>query len=373
MQGMLDHFAQFLIGQDPRRIEHIWQTCYRGAYFEGGKILAATLSAIDIALWDILGQSLGCPIYQLLGGACRQRGAALRDGPGLADRTGVRRAAPRSWWPRAGAQSASGPAWRARTGRATDGSIYEPVESVDLAVHWMKEVRKAVGPDIELSIDFHHRLIVVEAAYFCQRIADVNLFFLEEPIRCENRRPTSNSGRMTPIPFAIGEEFSSKLAFAPYVEAGILNFARIDVANVGGFRRRGRSRRGARPTTSTSCRTTRSARSRPPPRSTWPPRPPISPSWNISTDRGRLPRRSLPGHAGTGRHPVSRSRPPRASASPSMRMPSRTTPLSNGRRRTGSGGTGVLRTGSPEAGKRIGRRRRYWPLLVATLPTPSSS
>src|SRR3954462_6513477 len=72
MRGALEHFAGFLVGMDPRRIEHIWQTLYRGQYFEGGKILGATISAIDIALWDILGQSLGVPVYQLLGGACRQ-------------------------------------------------------------------------------------------------------------------------------------------------------------------------------------------------------------------------------------------------------------------------------------------------------------
>ncbi len=55
MQGMLDHFSPVLIGEDPRRIEHIWQMLYRGAHFEGGKITAAVVSAIDIALWDILG------------------------------------------------------------------------------------------------------------------------------------------------------------------------------------------------------------------------------------------------------------------------------------------------------------------------------
>ena len=55
MNGMLEHFKAALIGQDPRRIEHIWQQLYRGAYFEGGKITAAVVSAVDIALWDILG------------------------------------------------------------------------------------------------------------------------------------------------------------------------------------------------------------------------------------------------------------------------------------------------------------------------------
>src|SRR4051794_30853764 len=68
MQGMLDHLRTLLIGEDPHRIEHLWQLMYRGDYFEGGKITAAVISAIDIALWDILGKSLDVPVWQLLGG-----------------------------------------------------------------------------------------------------------------------------------------------------------------------------------------------------------------------------------------------------------------------------------------------------------------
>ena len=71
MAGMVEHLSRWLIGEDPGRIEHLWQTCYRTSYFEGGNILTAALSAIDIALWDIQGKRLGVPVYQLLGGACR--------------------------------------------------------------------------------------------------------------------------------------------------------------------------------------------------------------------------------------------------------------------------------------------------------------
>ena len=91
MQGMLEHLARFLVGEDPRRIEHLWQTMYRGAYFEGGKILGATISAVDIALWDILGKWLGVPVYQLLGGACRQRVQCFAT-PGMLNGPRVRRA-----------------------------------------------------------------------------------------------------------------------------------------------------------------------------------------------------------------------------------------------------------------------------------------
>jgi galactonate dehydratase len=233
MLGMLDHVSGYLVGQDPRRIEHIWQTVYRGAYFEGGKILAATLSAIDVALWDILGKSLNAPVWQLLGGACRQHVPCFATpgsltGPKVIEQAKEFTAA--GWRVQRYMPGSDKPGW---TGG--DGSVFEPLEAVELSAHWLREVRKAVGPSVELAIDFHHRLNVVETALFCAKVADLNLFFIEEPIRCENPKAYQQLRTMTTIPFAIGEEFSSKWAFAPYIEEGITNFARVDISNVGGL------------------------------------------------------------------------------------------------------------------------------------------
>jgi len=233
MQGMLDHFRQLLVGQDPRRIEHIWQMLYRGHYFEGGKIVGAVVSAIDIALWDILGQSLGVPVYQLLGGACRDSVPCFATpgsltGPECVE--GAKEFANRGW-----RFLRFGVGMRSSERSGGDGALFEPMESIDLAARWIHEVRQAVGPSIGLSIDFHHRLSVAEAAHFCQRISDVNLMFLEEPIRAQAPAAYQQLRTMTPIPFAIGEEFASKWEFLPYIEQGILNFARLDVSNVGGL------------------------------------------------------------------------------------------------------------------------------------------
>jgi galactonate dehydratase len=233
MQGMLDHLARIVIGEDPRRIEHLWQTLYRAAYFEGGKILAATISAIDMALWDILAQSLGVPVYQLLGGACRERIECFATtgpltGPEVVEKTKALVA--QGWRSIRYTVGMGEPGWTGAT-----GSLFEPLESIELAVHWLREVRQAVGPGILLSVDFHHRLSVAEAAHFLRQVEDVHLFFIEEPIRCEDPKAYQQLRTMTGVPFAIGEEFSSKWAFAPYVEEGILNFARVDVANVGGL------------------------------------------------------------------------------------------------------------------------------------------
>jgi galactonate dehydratase len=233
MQGAVEHYARVLTGMDPRRIEHIWQVLYRSQYFEGGKVFGAVISAIDIALWDILGQSLGVPVYQLLGGACRDHIQCFATpgsltGPECVER--ARDAVDAGWRYLRFGTGMEDEGWTGGT-----GAVYEPLESLELAAHWIREVRQAVGPRIGLSIDFHHRLSVAEAALFCQKVADVHLMFLEEPIRAQNPRAFAQLRTMTTVPFAIGEEFSSKWEFLPFIEEGLLNYARIDVCNVGGL------------------------------------------------------------------------------------------------------------------------------------------
>ena len=73
VKGAIEHFREFLIGKDPRRIGALWQEMYRGQYFEGGRVLTAEMSAIDVALYDLVARSLNVPVYQLLGGAHRDR------------------------------------------------------------------------------------------------------------------------------------------------------------------------------------------------------------------------------------------------------------------------------------------------------------
>ncbi len=250
MGGLLDHFRGFLVGMDPRRIEHIWQRMYRSQYFEGGKIEGAVIAAVDIALWDILGQALGVPVYQLLGGACRDRVPCFASvegaltGPACVE--GARDLVARGWrrlrlfpgMPDSAATAGDGAINQSPDGvvpEPADATIYEPMESLQLAAHWIREVRQAVGPEVGLSIDFHHRLSVAEAALFCQQIADIHLMFLEEPIRAQSPKAYQQLRAMTPIPFAVGEECSSKWEFLPFIEEGLLNFARVDLSNVGGL------------------------------------------------------------------------------------------------------------------------------------------
>ena len=229
VKGAVDHFREFLIGKDPRRIGALWQEMYRGQYFEGGRVLTAAISAIDIALHDLVAKSLGVPVYQLLGGAQRDyvpcfvtSGAPM--GPDAVD--DAVRYVDQGW-----------PAVRFVPGHPDTGeeALFEPRESIAHTAEWLVEARKKVGPAPVLGIDYHHRLSVAEAASFCQMMPLGTLDFLEEPIRDETPDAYKALRAMTGVPFAIGEELSSKWAFLPYVEQGITNFARVDICNVGGF------------------------------------------------------------------------------------------------------------------------------------------
>lgn len=244
--GAINHYREFLIGQDPRQIGRIWQELYRSQYFEGGRVLLAAVSAIDIALYDIVGKALQVPVYQLLGG--KQRDVvpcfATTGGDTVEQmienvqmlielgwqciRLGPARG---KYVSRIDKRAVPDPA------QASDNDLYifEPRESIGVTAEWLTKLREAVGLGPTLGIDYHHRLNIAETASFCQRMPEGTLDFLEEPIRDETPEAYEHLRTMTNVPFAIGEEFASKWQFLPYIERGITQFARVDVCNVGGI------------------------------------------------------------------------------------------------------------------------------------------
>jgi galactonate dehydratase len=230
--GAIQHFRDYLIGKDPRNISAIWQELYRSNYFEGGRVLTAAISAIDIALHDIKGKALGVPVWQLLGGKHRDyiplfahtqapMGPKLIEDLQLLIDQGWH--AIRTW--------IDDPDERDASGRR----IFEPRESLAKTATWLAKAREAVGPGPVIGVDYHHRLSVAEAASFCQRLPRGTIDFLEEPIRDETPEAYASLRTLTDIPFAIGEEFASKWQFLPFIERGLTQYARIDVCNVGGL------------------------------------------------------------------------------------------------------------------------------------------
>jgi galactonate dehydratase len=225
--GAIEHFTEFAVGRDPMRIGALWQEMYRSQYFEGGRVLSAAISAIDIALHDIKGKALGVPVYDLLGGRQRDRiptfaSTSAEPGPEMIEQA---RNLVRSGWS----------CVRLFPSGQQSRELYEPREHIAASANWCVKAREELGGDVVLGIDYHHRLTIAEAASFCQKMPRGTLDFIEEPIRDETPEAYEALRRMTDIPFAIGEEFSSKWQFLPYIERGIHQFNRIDVCNVGGL------------------------------------------------------------------------------------------------------------------------------------------
>ena len=226
--GAMEHYREFLIGRDPFQIGALWQEMYRSQYFEGGRVLTAAISALDIALHDIKGKALAVPVYQLLGGKQRDRiptfaTTSFAPGPDMIEQ----------------AKELMALGWTAvrffPVGQESKDAIFEPRESIGETARWMVKAREALGSTVVLGVDYHHRLSVPEAASFCQKMPSGTLDFFEEPIRDESPEAYESLRTMTDIPFAIGEEFASKWQFLPYIERGIHQFSRIDVCNVGGL------------------------------------------------------------------------------------------------------------------------------------------
>ena len=225
--GAVEHFAEFLRGRDPMLIGTIWQEVYRSQYFEGGRVLQAALSAIDIALHDIKGKALGVPVHQLLGG--KQRDII----PTFASTN-----SPDSMEVIEQAQALMAAGWtaiRIFPDFRDPSGVFEPREHIATTAATCIMARAALGETVVLGIDWHHRLTVAEAASFCQKMPKGTLDFLEEPIRDETPESYTQLRRLTDVPFAIGEEFASKWQFLPYIERGLHEFNRLDLCNVGGF------------------------------------------------------------------------------------------------------------------------------------------
>src|SRR3954466_6546314 len=228
--GAIEHYREFLLGRDAMQIGRIWQETYRSQYFEGGRVLQAAISAIDIALHDIKGKALGVPVYELLGGKQRDRVPTFAStGDEAEGDAAIERA-----------HELCAQGWQAirffPVGQSSK-DIFEPRESIGATARMLNRAREALGGDVVLGIDYHHRLSVAEAASFCNKLGRGVLDFLEEPIRDETPEAYESLRRMTDIPFAIGEEFASKWQFLPYIERGIHQFNRLDVCNVGGLTR----------------------------------------------------------------------------------------------------------------------------------------
>ena len=225
--GVVEHFKPILVGQDPRRIEHLWQLLFRGGFFPAGRIAASVLSAIDVALWDIRGKALGVPVYDLLGGLVRDRVVCYPHNVGHAMEI-------ESLVESCLQTKAEG--WKfVRWGLPQDGNVLEPTQSIRAALRQMAAVRQAVGDDVEICFDVHTRLDPTDTIRLCRASEQYRPYFIEDPVRSENPSTFHLVRRQTAVPLAAGEQFGSKWEFQQLIENDLIDYARIDLCIVGGI------------------------------------------------------------------------------------------------------------------------------------------
>ncbi|SIN76316.1 mandelate racemase/muconate lactonizing enzyme family protein [Vannielia litorea] len=225
--AVVDDFARFLVGSDSRQIGRIWQESYRSQYFEGGRVLTAAISAIDIALYDLLGKRLGVPVYQLLGG--KQRNEIPTFASFLADEVDTSLEKTRTL------VEAGWDCVRIYPGGFDGDGTFDPRKSLARTAEALIAIRERFGRSLCLGIDLHHRYTPAEVASLCHMLPAGTLDFLEEPIRSEAPEAYAMLRGMTDVPFAIGEEFASKWQAAPFLEQGLTQYMRLDICNIGGF------------------------------------------------------------------------------------------------------------------------------------------
>jgi len=226
--GMLRDLVPYLIGEDPERIEYLWQSCFRRRFYRGGPATGAALSAIDMALWDIKGKAYGVPVYQLLGGLARDK---IRVYGHVGGRTAEQIAQ------QAKARVAKGiTAIRFRAFHSYDDvEIHDHKLAVEQQVEYIEAIREAVGDDIDIILECHGRYDPEWAIELARRVEKFHPFMIEDPIRHENPQVMAQIRSHTSIPLAQGERYHNKWEFRELIVNGYVNYLRPDVCHCGGI------------------------------------------------------------------------------------------------------------------------------------------
>lgn len=221
-----------IIGQDPRKINELWERMYNGSrdhyalargrtfpILGNRGLTIAAMSGIDMALWDLLGQQLEVPVVDLLGGAMRPEMPAYASG-GWADEEAI------------GAQLQS---YVDRGFRAVKMRVGVMDDSVNRSVARVKAARAALGPDIKIMADAHGTFSVPEAKRFCRGVEDAQLYWFEEPISPDNKAGTAEVRKSTATPIAAGESEFTRFEMRELVDHNAVDVLQPDAAIIGGI------------------------------------------------------------------------------------------------------------------------------------------
>ena len=231
VEAAVNELRPILIGADPLKIEHLWQMMYRGTFYRGGPVLCSAISGIEMALWDIKGKYYNMPVYEMLGGSCRDKirmyGHLKPTGhPGefpIPDMIAI------------------------TDKRLEEGftvmkySIIPPIkpidnmEMVDKVVERFAAVRERVGKKVDIAIDFHGRVSPAMSIRLLKELEPYYPLFVEEPALPENVDEMVRISRSTTIPIAAGERLFTKWGFRELIEKQAVSVVQPDLCHCGGI------------------------------------------------------------------------------------------------------------------------------------------
>ena len=226
--GALEHIKEYLVGQNPLDIERHWHSIYRDAYWRGGPVLMSALSAVEMALWDILGKSLGVPVWQLLGGKVQDKVRIYVNG----------------WF--AGAKEPEEFAQKARIAvqRGITAMKWDPFgknylqisgKELDKALRCVAAVREAVGSSVDLLIEGHGRFDVPTAITIAKELEQFKPMFFEEPVPPDNLEALKAVRDKSPVSISAGERLYSRWDYRKLFDTRAADYIQPDISHAGGI------------------------------------------------------------------------------------------------------------------------------------------
>ena len=221
----VEEMEDYLLQADPSRIEDIWTTLYRAGFYRGGGIMMSAISGIDQALWDIKGKLFQAPVYELMGGACRDKmrvyswvGGERPSDVGKAAREKLEEG------------------FTAVKMNATEElQMIDSYDKIDAVLERVAAIRESCGRAFGIAIDFHGRVHKPMAKVLAKKLEEFDPMFLEEPVLCENMEAFSEIAAACNIPIATGERLYSRWDFKRLLHAGGVDIIQPDLSHAGGI------------------------------------------------------------------------------------------------------------------------------------------
>lgn len=225
VQACVEEMKAHLIGENPMQIEDIWSKLYRAGFYRGGPIIMSAIAGIDQALWDIKGKFFDAPVYELMGGACRDK-MKVYSWIGGDRPSDVAQAAKE--------KQAQG--FRAIKMNATEELQYvDSYDKIDEVLERVASIRAATGRAFGIAIDFHGRVHKPMAKILAKKLEEYDPMFIEEPVLSENMECFAEIARACNIPIATGERLFSRWDFKRLLNAGGIDIIQPDLSHAGGI------------------------------------------------------------------------------------------------------------------------------------------